>query len=63
MFGDNCEKRFNKTLKKLTCPIFDRCFHFIPPENTRKLFRGYKMGRLARYGLRTIEKIYCIKIK
>ena len=38
--------------------IHGQCSHFLPPENTKKkqsfsvVFRGYKLGTLARYGLR-----------
>ena len=40
--------------------IFGQCSYFTPPENTRNLwfsgvFRGYKMGTLARNGLITVQ--------
>ena len=44
-------------------PFSGQCFHFISPENTRKLwfsviFRGYKMGILTRNGITRIFMIF-----
>ena len=48
---DECYERFIYVLLiELVQHITGQCSYFIPPENTRKplVFRGYKMGPLAR---------------